>query len=75
MGVECRGTDRRRRMVDGLTCCLLEDGRGAVLVGSNVPCLFRYVSGCRLSWFGGVGSNSRWLLNFNWGAVCPIRGT
>ncbi len=46
MGVECRGTDRRRRMVDGLTCCLLEDGRGAVLVGSNVPCLFRYVSGC-----------------------------
>jgi hypothetical protein len=33
-------------MVDGLTCCLLEDGRGAVLVGSNVPCLFRYVSGC-----------------------------
>lgn len=40
MGAVCLRIDRRRRRVDERTCCLLEDGRGAVLVGSNLPSLF-----------------------------------
>jgi hypothetical protein len=60
MGAVCLRIDRRRRRVDERTCCLLEDGRGAALVGSNLPSLFICLPCCHGSddqaFFSAVGS-------------------